>query len=253
MSTPIYPFTIKGPNTYNMRPSPQILSGDNSVGPKDFRRRTKHAGAFASVTFNFLEAEYSIFTEWVRVYLLDGHKWFYIQLPSAGEITWHLARFVNKPSSKLNGHRYWVVSVDLEIYNRRFSLVNDPTAVILTSLLYPSVTLDNMDVTHAFTTGEMLSWLPDNLDVIHAVIGGELISQLQTYSYWPAENMDITHAFASGVLTNVLLTYSFWPAENLDVTHSFTAGVLTDVLLVYSNWPVEGLNISHSLTSGVLA
>lgn len=123
---------------------------------------------------------------------------------------------------------------------------------ILTSLLYPSVVTESLDVVHAFAAGEMFSWLPDNLDVTHAFTAGLLLSALETYSYWPTEKLDVTHAFTAGTLTVVLLTYSYWPTENIDVTHAFTAGTLTVVLLTYSNGPVESLDITHAFIAGTL-
>lgn len=120
MATPEYPSTLPGPGTFTVEPTSQVLATEAELGPKAFRRRSRQPGAFTSVSFRFLETDYSVFIEWWRTTLKYGHKWFWIQLPSAGGITWHVARFAERYAAKLDGHRYWNVTAKLELRERQF-------------------------------------------------------------------------------------------------------------------------------------
>lgn len=121
MATPIYPMTLPGVSTYSVEPTPQVLASENDTGPRAFRRRSIVPGANASVSFRYLENDYTTYLNWFKVTLKRGHKWFWIQLPSAGGLTWAVARFKKKPREKMDGHRYWTVSADLEVRERAFS------------------------------------------------------------------------------------------------------------------------------------
>jgi len=103
-----------------MEPTAQVLATDTELGPKAFRRRSRQPGAFASVTFRFLETDYVTFIEWWKTDLRFGLKWFWIKLPSAGGITWHVSRFAERYRATLDGHRYWNVTAKLELRERQF-------------------------------------------------------------------------------------------------------------------------------------
>lgn len=103
-----------------MDPTQQVLGTDNEIGPKAFRRRSRQPGAFTPVAFRFLEDDYKTFVNWWKTSLNYGHKWFWIELPSAGGITWHVVRFAERYVAKLEGHRYWTVTAKLELRDRRF-------------------------------------------------------------------------------------------------------------------------------------
>jgi hypothetical protein len=120
-----------------------------------------------------------------------------------------------------------------------------------TSDLYPVMTLENVDVAHAFTGGTLFEWPLENVDVSHAFLGGSLIDQLISYTFWPVESVDVAHAFTGGTITDVLLSYTI-PVESVDVTHAFTGGTLAQILLTYSNYPAESVDVSHAFTGGTL-
>jgi hypothetical protein len=110
-----------------MEPTAQVLATDTELGPKAFRRRSRQPGAFTPVSFRFLESDYATFVAWWKTTLKYGHKWFWIELPSAGGITWHVARFAERYKATLDGHRYWNVTARLELRERQFS-INDRTS-----------------------------------------------------------------------------------------------------------------------------
>ena len=47
-------------------------------------------------------------------------------------------------------------------------------ALKLTSYLYPYHFIEYVDITHAFTGGEMYTWPLENVDITHAFTGGTL-------------------------------------------------------------------------------
>lgn len=121
MATPEYPSTLPGPSSLSIEPVPQVLASDNEQGPRAVRRRTRVPGAGTPVTFRFLESDYTTFVEWWKTDLKYGHKWFWIQLPSAGGITWHVARFAERYNARMEGHRYWTVDAQLEVRERQLT------------------------------------------------------------------------------------------------------------------------------------
>lgn len=81
---------------------------------------SRQPSAFTPVVFRFLEDDYAQFVDWWKTDLKYGHKWFWINLPSAGGITWHVARFAERYVAKLTGHRAWEVTAKLELRERQF-------------------------------------------------------------------------------------------------------------------------------------
>jgi hypothetical protein len=119
--TVAYPSSLPGPATYGMEPSPQLATTvEDGIGPIDSRRRTRDPGAISSVTFRYLNDQYKVFLSWWITDLLYGHRWFTINLPSAGGITSHTVKFDSKFKAVKRGYRYVEVSCDLEILERRF-------------------------------------------------------------------------------------------------------------------------------------
>lgn len=120
MTTPIFPVDLPIISSMNMRPVTNVIA-DEDGGNKDFRRRSRVPGANDDVEWLFLEDDYKTFEDFRRLNLLGAHKWFWIQLPSAGGVTWHVARFAKKPKATAVGHRAWKVSAELEVRERAFS------------------------------------------------------------------------------------------------------------------------------------
>jgi len=97
-----------------------VLAGD-SDGPKDLRRFTLVPGATVDVSFRFLRDQYSAFVKWLKVDLKRGLRWFMLPLPSAAGITPHVVRFKGRPQGSMGGHRYWEVTAEIEIRERRYA------------------------------------------------------------------------------------------------------------------------------------
>ena len=121
MTVPRYPETLPGVSTFILTPTVQVLQSENEMGPVAGRRRTRQPGATAEVRFRFIATDYAVFVEWWKTELLYGHRWFLINLPSAGGITWHYVRFSDRYRATLNGHRNWEVQASLEIRDRQFA------------------------------------------------------------------------------------------------------------------------------------
>lgn len=120
MATPEYPTALPGVAQWRIKPSTQVLAGGDEGAPRDVRRRSVVPGALGQAGWSFIEADYAAFVAWWKTDLLRGHKWFWIELPSAGGITWHIARFNAPYQARMNGHRSFVVSAELEIRERQF-------------------------------------------------------------------------------------------------------------------------------------
>lgn len=133
MSTPDYPTGLPGVAQWRIKPTAQVLAGDNPGGPRDTRRRSVVPGAVGQAGWTFIEEDYATFVAWWRTTLLRGHKWFWIELPSAGGITWHVVRFNGPYQARLNGHRSYVVSAELEVRERQFDRNDriDPSVVFV--------------------------------------------------------------------------------------------------------------------------
>jgi hypothetical protein len=120
MATPEYPSTLPGPGSFVLESTAQVLGSENEIGAEALRRRSRQPMAKADIAFRYIETDYTQFIEWFRAELYFGLRWFWLQLPSAGGITWHLIRFDDRYTSTLEGHRYWNVSAKIEIRERRF-------------------------------------------------------------------------------------------------------------------------------------
>lgn len=124
MATPLYPDTLPMVTMFSGEPDRQVISTDGDMAPVAYRRRSRVPGALDDVTWVLVNDQMKTFRDWWRDVLLDGHRWFYIKLPSAGGLTWHVARFADENyQSRLLGHRAWNVSAKLEIRERPFSEV----------------------------------------------------------------------------------------------------------------------------------
>lgn len=157
MPTPAYPASLPGVSTFILLPDPQGITSDNDAGPKAMRRRSRQPTAQAQVTFRFLEADYSTFVSWWKDALVYGHKWFTIDIPSAGGITEHYVRFADRPRAALQGHRHWELSVTLEIRDRQFAIVTSEISFVKTIALCVLFNEANESTTPASIVGPSLT------------------------------------------------------------------------------------------------
>lgn len=126
MPTPQYPSTLPGVSRWRLSPLPQALASEGDAGPRSVRRRSRDPGATGSAAWTFVESDFATFKAWYETDLLNGHRRFYITLPSAGGFTWHVARFVAPYRSTVAGHSAFEVSAELEVVARRFSAYTLP-------------------------------------------------------------------------------------------------------------------------------
>lgn len=127
MSTPIYPSALPNVGRVSLRPDSGVVADDGD-GVKSFRRRSATPLAEADVEWTFVGTDFSVFLEFGNTTLLHFHKWFWLKLPSAGGLTWHVVRFSQgeKPSCRMNGHGAWTVSGKLDVRERAFETQPEP-------------------------------------------------------------------------------------------------------------------------------
>jgi hypothetical protein len=127
MSTPICPSTVPIVSKFTLTPDSGLIS-DSGDGPKDFRRRYSCASAQASIAWNLQATELQILLTFGRTDLLQFHRWFWLKLPSAGGITWHVVRIApgTKPRVRSTGHGAWSVEADIVIRERAFTEQPEP-------------------------------------------------------------------------------------------------------------------------------
>ncbi len=118
MATPVYPATLPGPVSWEARP---VVGALSSVGLSDraaleLRRISARRVYEASVSWQFLEAEYAAFTEFFRTDLLSGHKWFLMPIPSGAGYVEEAVRFVGRPAARNSGLTAFQVDAQLELW-----------------------------------------------------------------------------------------------------------------------------------------
>lgn len=123
MAAPLYPSTLPGVSTFAVKGLPTVQADANDIGPKNFRRVTISGASLVNVSWRFIGTDYAAFVAWWETVLLNGHKRFFIQLPSAGGITWHLSRFSGIYSASRQGYSHWQVEAELEIRERAIATV----------------------------------------------------------------------------------------------------------------------------------
>ena len=123
MTTPKYPDLLPGVSTFRLTPGAQGIRSENETGPVALRRRSRQPWATAEVTFRYIETDYATFIAWWKNDLVYGHRWFTINIPSAGGITEHYVRFADRPRAALQGHRHWELTTTIEIRDRQFAPV----------------------------------------------------------------------------------------------------------------------------------
>ncbi len=125
MVTPIFPSALPGVERFVLKPEGTVIADEND-GPKVYRRRSSMPHANGQVSWKFLENDLTVFNTFCRTTLLGFHKWFWMKLPSAGGITWHLIRFRDKPSWRMVGFNAWGVDATIELLTRAFETQPDP-------------------------------------------------------------------------------------------------------------------------------
>lgn len=105
-------------SSFSLSPAAHVLFGDNEVGPREPRVRTRDPSATARVTFRFLGDDYQTFVNWWKVDLAHGHKWFVLPIPSSSGFIECIVRFTDRYNAQYDGHVFWTVTADIEIRDR---------------------------------------------------------------------------------------------------------------------------------------
>lgn len=120
MSTPIFPISLPTVNQLSLQSQSNVISDEGVV--KNFRRNSRVPNATDKVQWTFVNDELNVFLTFYKITLLDGHKWFYIKLPSAKGIVYHIARFLSLQTNVI-GHKAWTVDAQLELRERAFEVI----------------------------------------------------------------------------------------------------------------------------------
>lgn len=133
MTTPVWPSSLPLVWTNTGTISQQTLITDSSQGvsvPTALRRLSRVPGATTQISWTFLEGEYKIFVAFWRDTLLNGQKWFYMQMPTAMGIAWCVVRCTSDVfTANMTGHRKWDVSMNIDIRERPIGTLDPPPAV----------------------------------------------------------------------------------------------------------------------------
>lgn len=120
MATPEYPSTLPGVSSMEMETTTQVYTNEEQgPGKVVYRRFTRVPSAKATVIFNFIETDFSIFQDFYNDDLKRGHKWFRLILPSAGGYLPHIVRCISHRTAPSPSYGYRVVTMELEIRGRR--------------------------------------------------------------------------------------------------------------------------------------
>lgn len=120
MATPDYPTTLPGVSQWRLKPTAQVLASAEGSA-RATRRRSRVPGAIGEAQWTFVETDYAAFRTWWTTDLLRGHKKFWIELPSAGGITWHLCQFTGPYRMQSQGYGAFAVTAELEVMERQLT------------------------------------------------------------------------------------------------------------------------------------
>jgi hypothetical protein len=120
MSTPIFPTSLPTVNQLSLQSISNVITDESTV--KNFRRISRVPNANDKVQWTLFNDQLKIFIDFYKITLLDGHKWFYIKLPSAKGIVYHIARFKSLQTNVI-GHKAWTVDAELELRERAFEVI----------------------------------------------------------------------------------------------------------------------------------
>lgn len=122
-----------------------------------------------------------------------------------------------------------------------------------TSRPYPVDHVDSLDLTAAFTGGDLrdFSYPAEGIDVDADFSFGQLRNPIVEYDL-VAEGVDVSAAFTAGSLRLAIVTYDEYPPEAIDVTAVFAVGSLREGLIQYEEYPAEALDVSAAFTAGSL-
>ncbi len=133
-TTPVFPPALPYVASMSWSPTDQILTSDDNVGPKDFRRISRVPGADAQVTWELNAEQFQTLRQFWLTTLKRGNKWFLLPLPSAATSSrhaLHVVRFVTPFKRELNGNGFHVISTDLDVLERKFDPFNCDAALQL--------------------------------------------------------------------------------------------------------------------------
>lgn len=199
MATPVYPSSLPGVCKFNGEPVPQSIATPDAMAVA-YRRRSRVPGSSVNVGWKYLESDYKVFRTWWESELLNGHKWFAMQLPSAAGIVNHIVRFGDQHyDAKMNGHRFWEVTAQLEIRERAFRPEGDPywSSVVLL-LPFDSDRIDVSQTGGLFNADGSVGYMDSGVFGQQVNLNGISISN------------------PSGSSTNIIYSAAFLPAWGLE-------------------------------------
>jgi hypothetical protein len=108
MPAVVYPPTLPGPSPGSLRPRSR-KAGSGTDGPLQLRSRQRDfAGAVSQYPFFYSPSEMATWRQWYESDLLQGRRWFAIDLPGRNGIVERVARFVKVEQKLLESGNYRV-------------------------------------------------------------------------------------------------------------------------------------------------
>lgn len=132
MSVLMFPIAIGAPRSWRMKPSPNKVASDFE-NPLGQRRFSVAPGATGQAQWRMSKGLFAVFRLWFETECLFGAKKFWINLPSAGGITYHLVAFDGMPQFRSAGYDMYEVTANLEVRDRAFVPTQppEPSTVLL--------------------------------------------------------------------------------------------------------------------------
>lgn len=249
--TPTFPSDLPKPTTYSLGPSAQVIaSDDGSVGPRDFRKISRVPGAFVNLEWQFTPAQYASFVAFWKTDLLNGHRWFLVDVYSAAGLKQHLVRFVRHYEHALIGHTYRRVTGEVEIRDRRIrSEISD---LYLTSTLYPLLTSDETTCSLTIVSAYMSPPVEviDELDVDATIITATMQS-LVKFGY-DTNELDVDATILAATMQTVLKDGDAG-IDEVQLSLRILQATMAALLIQYENYAPESLDVQLSIVSASMS
>lgn len=249
MAAPVFPDGLPNPSSFSWMPSQQVMPSSNEGAARYVRRLSREPSAEAEVVWQLTSPQNATFWAWWRTDLLNGHRWFIVNIPSAVGIRLHLVRFINHPKRTLIGAGYSKLECKIEVLNRRIQ--NDILNLYVTSTLYPVLGYDSMTSGFAVISGSFRSptLVDDSMTSSISITSATLSVLLKSTEY--QESVQPTLSVQSAQMPVILRTLDVG-FESVQPSVEILSGSLV-AILISSTIPTESIASTFTITSASLA
>lgn len=248
MTTPVFPDGLPNPSLFSWVPSQQVIPSPNEGAARYARRISREPSAEAEIVWQFTSDHSSTFWSWWKIDLLNGHRWFLADIPSAVGIRTQLIRFVSHPKRSAIGHGYTKVEAKIEVLNRRIQ--TEIIDLYVTSTLYPVLGFDSLTASFSVRSASFRSptQVLESMIPSFEVQSGSLAVLLKSTDV--LDSLIPSFQIQSGTLATILISYDR-SVEAVQPTLTLQSATLQS-LLISNVIPAEGLDIGFAVISASL-